>query len=105
MHLKEEDISISSSGSQVYLSTSQGVRLVAKYGELYSRTRLRTLASLDALPELLSAGELKNKLLFSVVVLAFRSVKQTISATKLQIRKALNVSIHLIIEINLFCKN
>ncbi|XP_023328547.1 uncharacterized protein LOC111701481 isoform X2 [Eurytemora carolleeae] len=91
MQLKEEDISISSTGSQVYLSATHGVRLVAKYGELYSRTRLRTLASLDALPELSSAGELKNKLLFSVVVLAFRSVKQTISSTKLQIKKTLNV--------------
>ena len=63
-----------------------------RYAELYSKVRVRTLASLDALPELRAAGELKNKLLFSVVVLAFRAAKQSIAATKLQVRKALQVS-------------
>ena len=66
--------------------------IVYRYAELYSKSRVRTLASLDSLPELRSAGELKNKLLFSVVVLAFRAAKQSIAATKLQVRRALQVS-------------
>ena len=61
--------------------------MVAKYGELYSQARsdlvdflprkhltyeirLDTLDALDELKELSSAEELKNKLLFSVVVVS-----------------------------------
>ena len=58
MNLSEEQISISSAGSQVYLSAGQlvsGSRLVSLYGELYARTRAHTLHSLDTLPELASA--------------------------------------------------
>jgi phage shock protein A len=42
--------------------------LVRRYGELYSQTRLETLDCLDRLPQLVNAEELKNKLLFSVMV-------------------------------------
>ena len=90
--MNEDHISISSTGSQVYLSGTAGLKMVGRYAELYSKGRLRTLDSLDSLPELRTAGELKNKLLFSVVVLAFRAVKQSIATTKLQVRKALQVS-------------
>ena len=58
MNLSEEQISISSAGSQVYLSAGQlvsGSRLVSLYGELYARTRAHTLHSLNTLPELASA--------------------------------------------------
>ena len=41
-----------------------------KYGGLYSQTRLETLDNLDKLPQLVSAEELKNKLLFSVMVVS-----------------------------------
>ena len=68
----------------------EAARLVAKYGELYSQARsdlvdflprkhltyeirLDTLDALDELKELSSAEELKNKLLFSVVVVSFVS--------------------------------
>ena len=44
--------------------------LVRRYGELYSQTRLETLDSLDKLPQLVNAEELKNKLLFSVMVVS-----------------------------------
>ena len=44
--------------------------LVRRYGELYSQTRLETLDSLDRLPQLVNAEELKNKLLFSVMVVS-----------------------------------
>ncbi len=42
--------------------------LVRKFGDLYSVARLETLDALDAIAELRDADELKNKLLFSVVV-------------------------------------
>ena len=87
LKLRDEQISISSASS-VWLSNGaarsggagakagtapQGFRrdasrLVAKYGELYSQARLDTLDALDELKELNDADELKNKLLFSVVV-------------------------------------
>lgn len=44
--------------------------LVRQYGELYSTARLDTLDALDGIPELADANELKNKLLFSVVVVS-----------------------------------
>ena len=45
-------------------------RVCCRYGELYSQARLDTLDALDELKELASAEELKNKLLFSVVVVS-----------------------------------
>ena len=44
--------------------------LVRKFGDLYSVTRLETLDALDAIKDLREADELKNKLLFSVVVVS-----------------------------------
>ena len=44
--------------------------LVRHFGELYSVWRLETLDALDGLSELMDADELKNKLLFSVVVVS-----------------------------------
>ncbi|QQP49078.1 Putative LOC100162944, partial [Caligus rogercresseyi] len=53
-------------------SPNEGARteLVRKYGELYSTLRLETLDELDRLPQLVNSDELKNKLLFSVVVVS-----------------------------------
>ena len=45
--------------------------LVRSFGELYSVARLETLDDLDTIDELVDADELKNKLLFSVVVVSF----------------------------------
>ena len=44
--------------------------LVRSFGELYSVARLETLDDLDTIDELVDADELKNKLLFSVVVVS-----------------------------------
>ena len=87
LRLREEQISISSASTVYLTSTAMGSRgavasstssppgnrrlassLVARYGELYSQARLETLDALDDLMELANADELKNKLLFSVVV-------------------------------------
>ena len=60
-----------SSSSVGYTSLDQRpAGLVRRYGELYSQTRLETLDSLDRLPQLVNAEELKNKLLFSVMVVS-----------------------------------
>jgi hypothetical protein len=42
--------------------------LVREYGALYAQARVDTMDSLDSIPELVDADELKSKLLFSVVV-------------------------------------
>ena len=71
---KSSASSSSSSSSSSYPPCSLDQRpanLVRKYGELYSQTRLETLDNLDKLPQLVSAEELKNKLLFSVMVVSF----------------------------------
>jgi len=65
--------------------------LVRRYGELYSQLRLETLDALDKLPPLVTSDELKIKLLFSVVVLAFRSVTNSISSKRDQIRRILQL--------------
>ncbi len=44
--------------------------LVRKFGDLYSIARLDALDALDGIKELEDAAELKNKLLFSVVVVS-----------------------------------
>lgn len=44
--------------------------LIRKYGNLYAQARVDTLDSLDGLPDLKGADELKSKLLFSVVVVS-----------------------------------
>ena len=49
---------------------SDGLVLVARYGELYSQARLDTLDALDQIKELSDAVELKNKLVFSAVVVS-----------------------------------
>ncbi len=61
-------ISQLSSRSASSSSSSSSSRLVSRYGELYSQLRLETLDALDRIPELVNSEELKNKLLFSVVV-------------------------------------
>ncbi|KAG1662478.1 hypothetical protein GQR58_020938 [Nymphon striatum] len=65
--------------------------LIRKYGNLYAQARVDTLDSLDSINDLVGADELKSKLLFSVVVLSFRSVQNTISEIKKKVRDILQV--------------
>ncbi|XP_018015044.1 uncharacterized protein LOC108671954 [Hyalella azteca] len=65
--------------------------LVRRYANLYTQTRVETLDALDQLTEMRNAPELKSKLLFSVVVLAFRSTTATASALRQDVRKILQV--------------
>ncbi|XP_019865235.2 uncharacterized protein LOC109594456 [Aethina tumida] len=52
-----------------------GKDLVGRYATLYYQSRPRALEALDSLPDLVHATQLKSKILFSVVVLAFRTCK------------------------------
>ncbi|KAJ1525255.1 hypothetical protein ONE63_010079 [Megalurothrips usitatus] len=66
-------------------------RLVACYANLYSQARVDTLDALDALPALRDATELKSKILFSVVVLAFRSAQSLLALKKDHVRRILHL--------------
>ncbi|RWS27933.1 uncharacterized protein B4U80_10933 [Leptotrombidium deliense] len=75
----------------VCLGEMRPTALIRKYGNLYAQARVDTLDALDSLHPLKDAEELKSKLLFSVVVLAFRSAQQTASELKQQICKLLQI--------------
>lgn len=81
---------VNASGSYGTLDTRPS-GLVKRYGELYSQMRLETLDDLDKLVELVNSEELKNKLLFSVMVLAFRSVTSTVQTKRDQVRRILQL--------------
>ncbi|XP_064468514.1 uncharacterized protein LOC135379202 [Ornithodoros turicata] len=66
--------------------------LIRRYGSLYAQARVDTLDALDTLPQLRDADELKSKLLFSVVVLAFRAAQSALAGVQCQVRKVLQVS-------------
>ncbi|XP_014282094.1 uncharacterized protein [Halyomorpha halys] len=66
-----------------------GPRLVRCYGNLYSQGRVEALNALDNLSQLKNASELKSKILFSVVVLAFRASGTQLTTKREQIRRIL----------------
>jgi len=65
---------------------------VASYVQLYSQARLDTLDALDKLGELRQAEELKSKLLFSIIVLSFRSVNKTLAELRQKVYAVLQIS-------------
>ena len=99
MKMTDEQIRISSTGSSVWVSHSSNKRdnttdhetLVNNYVQLYSQYRLDTLDALDKMMELRQAEELKSKLLFSIIVLSFRSVHKTVTELKQKIYTILQV--------------
>ncbi|XP_015785773.2 uncharacterized protein LOC107363114 [Tetranychus urticae] len=66
--------------------------LIRRYGNLYAQARVDTLDALDNLNALKNADDLKAKLLFSLVVLSFCSVEQTLFRMKQQIKKVLKIT-------------
>ncbi|KAK6621932.1 hypothetical protein RUM44_001739 [Polyplax serrata] len=68
-----------------------GNRLVQCYGNLYAQARVDTLDALDDLPQLAKASELKSKILFSVIVLSFRSAENLLATKKDHIRRILHL--------------
>ncbi|CAG9819262.1 unnamed protein product [Phaedon cochleariae] len=68
-----------------------GKDAVSRYESLYQQSRPRAMEALDALPDLKHAAQLKAKILFSVVVLAFRTCKSLRDHKLLQACRALHV--------------
>ncbi|XP_039275827.1 uncharacterized protein LOC111052650 [Nilaparvata lugens] len=99
----DSDSAIMMSGNSPYVSKRarhnfltrselSGPRLVRCYGTLYSQARVDALDSLDSLPQLQEASELKSKILFSIVVLAFRSTQSLLNSKRDQVRRILLAS-------------
>ncbi|KAG8226320.1 hypothetical protein J437_LFUL011433 [Ladona fulva] len=65
--------------------------LLGRFASLYAQARVDTLDALDNLPQLRDAEELKSKILFSVVVLSFRSVQSLLASVKAQVREILQM--------------
>ncbi|KAJ9583613.1 hypothetical protein L9F63_022057, partial [Diploptera punctata] len=65
--------------------------LVRCYGNLYAAARVDALDALDNLLQLKDADELKSKILFSVIVLAFRSAQSLLTLKKDHIRRILHL--------------
>jgi hypothetical protein len=62
-------------------TSNMGERLVRCYGNLYAAARVDALDSLDNLPALKDADELKSKILFSVVVVSRPAVTHLLAAS------------------------
>ncbi|KAK0070471.1 hypothetical protein Bpfe_000454 [Biomphalaria pfeifferi] len=71
------------------LGAHRPTSLISAYHDLYREGRVDTLDALDEIPELHGLDILKMKILFSVVVLAFRCVQQKILDLKSQLRHLL----------------
>ncbi|CAG2109969.1 unnamed protein product [Medioppia subpectinata] len=75
----------------VCLGDRRPTALIRRYGNLYAQARVDTLDALDSLQALRDADELKSKLLFSVVVLAFRSVQHLLVDIKSRLNQLLQI--------------
>jgi len=74
------------------LGENRPTQLIRRYGNLYTETRLDAFDALDELPEMAEFDELKGKLLFSVIVLAFRSVQHSLQTLKAKLSRLLYLS-------------
>ena len=97
----EDKYSLASESTTTVYDAKRGDRrpagLIRRFGDLYSTARLETLDELDAIPDLIDAAELKNKLLFSVIVVSAFKLKRKknerglyinfISSTKMYVTK------------------
>lgn len=82
----QRQLSRGSKFEDLSLGDNRPTQLIRRYGNLYSQTRLDAYDALDDLPEMSEFDDLKGKLLFSVVVLAFRSVQQMYKHIKSKLR-------------------
>lgn len=68
--------------------------LVERYDNLYTQTRLDAMDELDeveSLEKLDENSDIKNKILFSVIVVAFRTVQHTLAEKKHKLKKLLDI--------------
>ncbi|KAK3762317.1 hypothetical protein RRG08_006061 [Elysia crispata] len=71
------------------LGTLRPTSLVRAYDDLYREGRVDSLDALDTLPELTGLDILKMKILFSVIVLAFRCVHHHLHELRMKLRQLL----------------
>ncbi|KAF5291153.1 hypothetical protein FQA39_LY14395 [Lamprigera yunnana] len=71
--------------------TDKSKDVIGRYAALYYQNRPRALEALDSLPDLQHATQLKAKILFSVVVLAFRICKNLREAKLRETLRSLHV--------------
>ncbi|XP_054709293.1 uncharacterized protein LOC129218999 [Uloborus diversus] len=75
----------------VALGERRPTALIRRYGNLYAQSRVDTLDALDSIAELEHAHDLKSKILFSAIVLSFRSVYNTICEIRSRVRHILQI--------------
>ncbi|CAF0765425.1 unnamed protein product [Didymodactylos carnosus] len=66
--------------------------LIRSYNALYSQARIDALDALDSVSEMSDAEDLKSKLLFSVVVLAFRHAQIQAKEIRLKVKQILQLT-------------
>ncbi|CAF1471021.1 unnamed protein product [Rotaria sordida] len=71
---------------------SRPTELIRSYSSLYSQARIDALDALDNIREMSEADDLKSKLLFSVVVLAFRHAQTQAKDIRNKIKQILQLS-------------
>ncbi|XP_060596786.1 uncharacterized protein LOC132750761 isoform X3 [Ruditapes philippinarum] len=74
-------------------ATNRVQELIVTFRNLYHLDRAEALEALNNLPELKEVHSLKGKILFSVVVLAFRSVQQMIQELRGKLRHTLKLPV------------
>ncbi|XP_023029011.1 uncharacterized protein [Leptinotarsa decemlineata] len=77
--------------SETEVDQETGKDVVSRYEALYHHSRPRALEALDSLPDLEHATQLKAKILFSVVVLAFRTCRTIRDHKLLQTFRTLHI--------------
>lgn len=83
---------ISSRFENINLGENRPSELIRRYGNLYHQNRLDAFDALDNLPEIADYDDLKGKLLFSVIVLAFRAAKHTLKHLKFKTKHLLCIN-------------
>jgi len=71
---------------------SRPTELIRLYNSLYSQSRIDALDALDSIREMSDAEDLKSKLLFSVVVLAFRHAQNQAKDIRNKIKQILQLT-------------
>ncbi|KAJ8317486.1 hypothetical protein KUTeg_005390 [Tegillarca granosa] len=73
------------------LGENRPTELIRYYGNLYSEGRMEALDSLDNMPMMGELSVLKEKILFSAIVLSFRATQQAVHELRGKLRHLLNI--------------
>lgn len=75
----------------IALGENRPTLLISQYGDLYTEHRLDAIDALDELPELNDMATLKEKILFTIIVLSFRTVESSINSLRQKLRTLLQL--------------